>query len=138
MNSLYPLFFKLENKPVLVVGGGKVAEQKVIGLLDVKASVTVIAPHLTKRLEKLALERRLTSIDALSKRRMSKVSRSSSVRRTLPPYTQEIFHEATFRNIPVNIVDVPDLCNFYLASVFQNGDLKVAVSTTARVQPWGK
>ena len=138
MNSLYPLFFKLEGKPVLVVGGGKIAEQKVNGLLGAKASVTVVAPRLTGELERFALE----STIALHRRTFQKTdvdgfalvfgaTDNASV-------NQEIYDDANARGIPVNIVDVPHLCSFYLASVFQNGDLKIAVSTNGKSPTLGK
>jgi uroporphyrin-III C-methyltransferase / precorrin-2 dehydrogenase / sirohydrochlorin ferrochelatase len=138
MNSLYPMFFKIEGKPVLVIGGGKIAEQKVIGLLDVKASVTVVSPHCTEGLEKLALEGKI----AVRRRRFKKndVGGFTLVfgATNNPTVHQEIFDEAAAQNIPVNIVDVPHLCNFYLASVFQRGDLKVAVSTNGKSPTLGK
>jgi precorrin-2 dehydrogenase/sirohydrochlorin ferrochelatase len=46
----------LSGRPCLVVGGGPVAERKVRGLLDVRADVTVIAPHATEELARLAAE----------------------------------------------------------------------------------
>ncbi len=138
MNILYPLFFKLEGKPVLVLGGGKIAEQKVNGLLSAKACVTVIAPRLTEELERLALggtialrRRTFEKEDVVGFTLVFGATNDSAVH-------QEIYDEAAAREIPVNIVDVPHLCNFYLASVFQNGDLKVAVSTNGKSPTLGK
>ena len=120
MNILYPIFLKLERKPVLVVGGGKVAEQKVKGLLAVNAGITVIAPRSTEWISMLSSENKIT----LFKRRYS----DNDVKGFFlvfaatnnPDIHQKIFYDAAKWNIPVNVVDVPDLCNFYLASLFQN------------------
>ncbi len=138
MNTLYPIFLKIEDKPVLVAGGGKVAEQKVKGLLDVRAKVTVISPHITPWLEALASERK---IDVLRRayqpgdvRGFVLVFASTND----PAVHKNIFEDAAAHNIPVNVVDVPDLCNFYLASIFQNGDLKIAVSTNGKSPTLGK
>ena len=138
MNALYPIFLKLEHKPVLVVGGGKISEQKVRGLLDVNAHVTVISPSLTGYLHSLSVEgkiivhrREYQKGDAEGFVLVFAATNNSDVHK-------EIYHDAASRNIPVNVVDVPDLCNFYLASIFQNGDLKVAVSTNGKSPTLGK
>ncbi|MBI2428883.1 MAG: uroporphyrinogen-III C-methyltransferase [Ignavibacteriales bacterium] len=138
MNTLYPIFLKVEQKPVLVIGGGKIAEQKVSGLLEVNATVTVIAPKLTTRLETLSGAGNIF----VQKReyRRGDVEGFTLVFASTnnPAVHKEIFDEAISQNIPVNVVDVPDLCNFYLASVFRNGDLKVAVSTNGKSPTLGK
>lgn len=138
MNTLYPIFLKVEHTPVLVVGGGKISEQKVRGMLEVNAHVTVISPLLTEYLHSLSVDGRII----VHRREYQKgdvegfvlifaATNNSDVHR-------EIFHDAASRNIPVNVVDVPALCNFYLASTFQNGDLKVAVSTNGKSPTLGK
>ncbi|HXG14919.1 MAG TPA: NAD(P)-dependent oxidoreductase, partial [Calidithermus sp.] len=50
----YPVALDLTGRPCVVVGGGPVAERKVRGLLAAGATVTVVAPRLTRRLEALA------------------------------------------------------------------------------------
>ncbi|HTR82488.1 MAG TPA: siroheme synthase CysG [Bacteroidota bacterium] len=138
MNTLYPIFLKTDGAPVMVVGGGKVAEQKVNGLLEAGAAVTVFAPRVTERIEALAAERKIT----LHRRayRKGDVGRFALVFAATnnPSVHAEIFAEASAQNVPVNVVDVPDLCNFYLGSIFQNGDLKVAVSTNGKSPTLGK
>ena len=49
-HSYYPVFLNLQGKRVVVVGGGKVAERKVLALLRAGASITVISPEITKRI----------------------------------------------------------------------------------------
>ncbi len=46
MNNLLPVFMKLEEAPCLVVGGGKIALQKIHQLIDSKAMVTVVSPEM--------------------------------------------------------------------------------------------
>jgi len=53
MSKLYPILLKLEDKPVLVVGGGRVAERKVNSLLECGAKVFVISKDLTQGLKRL-------------------------------------------------------------------------------------
>ena len=56
MNNLLPIFIKLDDRPCLVVGGGKIALQKINQLLDCKASVTVIAPDIQESIISLPLK----------------------------------------------------------------------------------
>ena len=50
MSAYYPVFLDLTGRPVLVVGGGPVAEGKVEGVLAGGANVTVVSPTVTPRL----------------------------------------------------------------------------------------
>jgi uroporphyrin-III C-methyltransferase / precorrin-2 dehydrogenase / sirohydrochlorin ferrochelatase len=138
MNTLYPMFMNLESKPVLVVGGGVVAEQKIGDLLDAKASVTVIAPHVTPIISGYAERgnlglslRNYMSGDVKGFFVVIGATDSRDVQ-------QKIFEDAQDERIPVNIVDVPHLCTFYLSSVFQRNDLKIAVSTNGKSPTLGK
>jgi uroporphyrin-III C-methyltransferase/precorrin-2 dehydrogenase/sirohydrochlorin ferrochelatase len=138
MNTLYPIFMNVAEKPVLVVGGGKIAEQKVTGLVNANASVTVIAPEITENISTLAARQAIT----VHRRKFEKNDIAGctlvfGATNNLDVH-QEIFDESVSQNIPVNIVDVPALCTFYLASVFHEGDLKVAVSTNGKSPTLGK
>src|SRR5262245_20535507 len=138
MNTLLPIFLKLNNRAVLVVGGGTVAEQKISQLLEAHAAVTVIAPQVSTKIEQLERQARIR----LHKReyRAGEVEGFCLVFGATddPAAQRAIYEDAGHRNIPVNIVDVPDLCTFYLSSVFQNGDLKIAISTNGKSPTLGK
>jgi uroporphyrin-III C-methyltransferase / precorrin-2 dehydrogenase / sirohydrochlorin ferrochelatase len=138
MNTLYPIFLNIAGKPVLVVGGGAVAEQKTKGLLEVQADVTVIAPHVTEIISTLAGGKKITLHRREYRPDDSKgfvivigATNDRSVQ-------QAVFNDAQQEHIPVNIVDVPHLCTFFLSSLFQKGDLKIAVSTNGKSPTLGK
>lgn len=138
MNTLYPMFLKLAGSPVLVVGGGNVAEQKVKGLLASHASITVVAPEVTNLLSSFAeagtirlRHRRYQSEDVDGQFLVFGATDDSAVQ-------EEVFRDARRRNIPVNIADVPDRCTFFLSSIFHKGDLKIAVSTNGKSPALGK
>ncbi len=138
MNTLYPVFLNIEHRPVLVVGGGTVAEQKIKGLLEACSDVTVIAPHTSETIDKLAGENKISLLrrvyatgDVDGFVLVIAATNDAAVHRA-------IFDEAQAKNIPVNIVDVPGLCTFFLSSVFQEGDLKIAVSTNGKSPTLGK
>jgi uroporphyrin-III C-methyltransferase/precorrin-2 dehydrogenase/sirohydrochlorin ferrochelatase len=138
MNSLYPAFLKLEGKPVLVVGGGAVAEQKIAGLLDSRADVTVIAPETTANILQLAAQGRLR-LQSKAFQPGDTVGFHLVIGATDDRAVQHaVFEEAQRQGIPVNIVDVPDLCSFYTASIFRKGDLSIAVSTNGKSPTLGK
>jgi precorrin-2 dehydrogenase/sirohydrochlorin ferrochelatase len=128
----YPLLIDLGDRPVLVVGGGVVAERKVDSLVEAGANVTVVAPHLTERLQTLA--------DAKSihvHRRRFEVSDLEGMQfvitATDEKHTQEaVAAAARDRNVLVNTVDTPALCDFIVPAVIRRGDVVVAISTSGR------
>lgn len=138
MNRLYPVFLKVNGRRVLVVGGGDVAEQKIRSLLDCGADVTVISPSFTPWMEACSV-----SSGVFLKRR--KYSAGDVAGYTIviaatddPTVQRQVYSEASSLDIPVNVADEPELCTFYLGSVFTKGDLKVAVSTNGLSPTAGK
>ena len=132
MTSLFPMFVKLEGKQVLVVGAGNVGEPKIAGLLDTGAQVRVVALQASPSVREWAhngriqLELRPFHPDDLNGVFLAVVATSS---RSL---NERIYAEARERNILCNVVDVPDLCDFYYPSVVRRGDLQIAVSTAGK------
>lgn len=126
----YPVFLKLSGKQCIVVGAGKVAERKVNALLDADADILVIAPSATGHIEKMAESGRIV----WSKRAYVSgdldsaflVIAATNHRQT----NSRIWREATRREILVNVVDTPEMCNFFVPAVVDRGRLKVAVSTS--------
>ena len=62
MNTYYPVYIQLLAQPCVVIGGGRIAEGKVDGLLAAEANVTIIAPELTPHLEDLVRHNRIAYI----------------------------------------------------------------------------
>lgn len=128
----YPVMMNLEDKRVVVVGGGRVAARKVQGLLESGASVTVISPKLEPDLEDLANERRIEWIaeyfeeSILDRYPQTILVFGTTDRRDV---NLRIYQAAADRKIPCNIADVPDLCTFIVPAVITQGDLMIAVST---------
>ena len=125
----FPMFLKLEGRQVLVVGAGQVGEGKIGGLLDTGASIRVVAIHASARVQewasdgRISLELRAFSPNDLADAFLAVVATSS---RSL---NEQIYVEARRRNVLCNVVDVPDLCDFYYPAVVRRGDLQIAVST---------
>ena len=132
MTSLFPMFLKLQGKRCLVVGAGNVGEPKIEGLLETGAQVRVVAsqagPAVREwaRTGKIELELRNFTADDLRDVFLAVVATSS---RTL---NERIYHEAQIRGVLCNVVDVPDLCDFFYPAVVRRGDLQIAVSTAGQ------
>jgi siroheme synthase-like protein len=127
--NLLPIFLRLEERPVLVVGAGTVALAKIESLRAAGAAITVVAPKTIPRIRELAHQDALvwrqrvfepTDLDGAFL--VIAATNASEVNRT-------VFEEARLRNIPCNAVDDPPNCDFYFGSVVSRGDLQLAIST---------
>jgi precorrin-2 dehydrogenase/sirohydrochlorin ferrochelatase len=124
----YPLFLDLQGRNVLVVGGGAVAERKVEPLLAAGAVVTLVAPDVTPSLAGLTirLQRRKFVEEDLDG--MVLVISATDDRAA----QEQIAAAARARNIPINTVDQPDLCDFIVPAIVRKGDVVLAISTSGR------
>ncbi len=125
----YPLFMDLRGRRVVVVGGGKVAERKVRGLLRVQAAVHVVSPDLTPGLSMLAAKKKI----AVTPRayQAGDVDRAVLVfAATNDPATQQaIRRDAEAAGGLVNLADNRQDSSFLVPASFSRGDLMVALST---------
>jgi siroheme synthase-like protein len=125
----YPVFIDLQDRPVLVVGGGVIAERKVASLLEAGARVTVVSPEVTETLQGQAGSSRIT----LHRRTFISSDVDGAclvVSATDDTAVQvEVASIARAKNIPVNTVDKPELCTFIVPSVLRRGDITIGIST---------
>ncbi len=130
--SLFPMFMKLEGRRCLVVGAGKVAVGKIAGLLATGARVSVVAIQAEPAVREWAasgeieLELRPFQADDLDRTLVAVVATPS------PDLNETVFREAKRRGVLCNVVDVPELCDFYYPAVVHRGDLQIAVSTNGK------
>ena len=119
----------LDQRRAVVVGGGRIATQKVAGLLEAKAQVTVISPILTSKLKTLAGAGRVTVIDR-PYRQGDLAGAFVVIAATNDPATNEaVWREAKQRGCLVNVVDDPPHCNFIVPAVVRRGEVTIAIST---------
>lgn len=132
MTSLFPMFLKLEGRQCLVVGAGKIGEPKIGGLLDTGARIRVVSRDASPtvrewaRAGKIELELRAFSAEDLDGAFLAVVATNS---RSL---NERVYHEAQRRGVLCNVVDVPDLCDFFYPAVVRRGDLQIAISTAGQ------
>ena len=128
----YPAFIDIRGRRCVVVGGGRVAERKVLALLEYGADVVVISPTLTGGLKEL---KKKGLIEHTNRRYRDGDLRDAFmvISATNSPETnQRISHEAEREGLLVNVVDRPGLCNFIVPSVIRRGDVTIAISTSGR------
>ena len=132
MTSLFPIFVKLDGRPVLVVGAGAVGEQKIRGLLTTGARIRVVSLAVNPAVREWVGEQKITIAErAFSKSDLDGVF-LAVVATSSPKLNRRIFREAQRRGILCNVVDVPEQCDFYYPAVVQRGDLQIAISTSGQ------
>lgn len=127
-----PVAYVLKDKHVLVVGGGAVAETRVRKLVPTGARLTLVATQLTEYLATCVREKQITAYVA-REFRMSDLHTQhwSWVLTAIDDHnlSQRIGHKCRELRIPVNVADVPPLCDFYFGSNYNAGALSILVST---------
>jgi siroheme synthase-like protein len=116
----------------VVIGGGKIAEGKVEGLLAAHAQVTVISQDLTPRLQELVEEMQLTYLartyhpgDLSGAFLVISATDQTAI-------NHQVWQEATANRQLVNVVDDIPRCNFIAPSILRKGDLTIAISTSGK------
>lgn len=121
----YMTCLDLEGRSCLVVGGGTVALEKVRGLLECGARVTVVAPQIVDALLALDVEHVRRGYHASDLEGRFLVVAATST----PSLNRRVYKEAEGRSLLCNVVDVPELCSFILPAVVRRDPIAVAVST---------
>ena len=134
-NNLFPIFLKLEQMEVLIVGGGNVGLEKITAVLrnSPRTRVTLVGREIREDLrayvadfpQVVLVEAAYNDVFLDGKQLVI----GATDDKPLHVYLREECHK---RGILVNIADTPDLCDFYLSSVVQKGDLKIAISTNGK------
>jgi len=127
--AYYPLFADLAGRRCLVVGGGAIAQRKVLQLLRCGATVTVISPAVTRHLAGLAQARRIRLIgrgfSPTDLRGVWLAIAATNDQRV----NEAVARAASSKRIFANIVDEPALCSFIAPAIVRRGGITVAVST---------
>lgn len=128
----YPICLDLQQRPVLVVGGGIIAEGKTLQILEANASVHLVSPTLTEALRQRA-EQGIISY------RQGEFADSDLVGKVLvisatniQAVNESVAQAAQARGMLCNVVDQPALCNFITPTIVTRGDLQIAISSSGK------
>ncbi|MDP9284560.1 MAG: bifunctional precorrin-2 dehydrogenase/sirohydrochlorin ferrochelatase [Actinomycetota bacterium] len=121
----YMACLDLRGRDCLVVGGGRVALEKVHGLLDCDARVTVVAPKIEEELRRLpvrALRRPFEPLDVAGRFLVIAATNDRAV-------NAAVSSAAGAHATPCNVADDPELCSFILPAIVRRDPIVVGVST---------
>ncbi|WOX52745.1 siroheme synthase CysG [Aeromonas sp. CD] len=124
-----PIFCRLDNKPVLLVGGGEVAERKARLLLDAGAQITVVAPELDPELAELAANGSIEWLAgefAPAQLTGKWLVVAATDRREVNAL---VYQSANQARIFANVVDDPKRSSFIMPSIIDRSPLMVAISS---------
>jgi siroheme synthase-like protein len=134
-NPLFPVFLKLNDLHTVVIGAGNVGLEKLTAILKNSplAKVTVIALEILPEVHLLASEykdlkivQKSFSDNDLNNADLVIAATNDS---ELNNFIRQSAHD---RKLLINVADKPELCDFYLGSIVQKGDLKIAISTNGK------
>jgi siroheme synthase-like protein len=125
----------MEQFRVLIVGGGAVGLEKMTALLrnSPATPITLVAPSILEEIQnyalsfpKVILKEKNFELSDLNEQNFVIAATDDKILNT------EIKKAATQKGILTNVADTPEECDFYLASIVQKGDLKIAISTNGK------
>ena len=133
-NELYPVFLKVSNLHILIVGGGNVALEKLSFLLksSPNAQVEMVAPMFREETVELAnkfnIKMNVADYDvSYLKGKHIAIATTDNV-----PVNEQVYHDCRERQILVNVADNPPYCDFYMGGIVTKGNVKVAISTNGK------
>lgn len=127
--NYYPLFLNLKGRPVVVIGGGAVAERKTSSLLRTGAAITVISPSLTPRLARWEAEKRIIVHHRPYRRGDLGGAALAFAATDQPSVNEAVAREGRRKRIPFNLADRSDSDGFIVPAVFSKGGMTIAVSS---------
>jgi precorrin-2 dehydrogenase/sirohydrochlorin ferrochelatase len=128
----YPIYLDIENRPLLIVGGGNVCARKAETMMKYGARVTVVAPRVNAEIAQwenqglLSVRRKRYEPSDLEDAVIVIASTDDQ------SVNEQIAADCRARHIPVNVVDVTPLCEFIVPAIIESGSIQIAISTGGR------
>jgi len=125
----YPIYIDIEDRAVLIVGGGTVCARKAETMMRYGARVTIVSPEITDEIAAweqagvLAVQRKMYAESDLEGASMVIASTDDQC------VNARVARDCRRRRIPVNVVDVTHLCEFIVPAIIEKGSIQIAVST---------
>lgn len=126
--TMYPISLKIEGKPCVVAGGGKIAYFKLVSLIQAKAKVTVVSPIIIPEIEKLyedgkidVLRKEIEDVDYKDAYLIIAATNDQAINR-------EIYENIKDTKL-VNVVSDSEIGNFHIPATLTRGKLQISVAT---------
>lgn len=133
-NELYPIFLKVHQLQVLIVGGGNVALEKLTFLLksSPNAKVQLVAPEIREEVRELAIKH---SVELIEESYAIEHLQGKDLVIATTDKTEvniQVYQDCKAQNTLVNVADTPQYCDFYLGGIVTKGNVKIAISTNGK------
>lgn len=135
VNNLFPIFLKLEEQEVLLVGAGNVGLEKLTAILknSPATKVTVVATNVSLGVQAFATAYSNVTVEEKAFDEADLDGKDIVVAAVNNKETSKVIRNlAKERKLLVNVADTPELCDFYLGSIVQKGAVKIAISTNGK------
>ncbi len=133
-NELYPIFLKVSELEVLIVGGGNVGLEKLVFLLksSPNAKVTIVSINFLPELITLAKKHKVEIIEAAYAFSFLKGKHIVIAATDHIEVNIQVYKDCKQQNILVNVADNPPYCDFYMGGIVTKGNIKIAISTNGK------
>ena len=134
-NDLFPVFLKLEQLRLLIIGGGNVGLEKLQAVVHNSPAtrVLLVATEINDAIKKIAQHHSTITLEERPYDRTDLDECDLAIVAVNDRVLSEIIQtDAKQKNKLVNVADTPELCDFYLGSVVKKGNLKIAISTNGK------
>jgi siroheme synthase-like protein len=134
-NNLFPVFLKLEDMRLLIIGGGKIGLEKLNAVLNnsPQTKIQLVGISISDRIKEIAEEKnnlqlfeRPYIIDDIGEADLV-IAAVNDLN-----VAKQIKWDAEQKGKLINVADKPGLCDFYLGSIVQKGNIKIAISTNGK------
>ncbi len=133
-NELYPIFLKVNQLNIIIVGGGKVALEKLSFLLksSPNAKVALISLDFSTEILALAKKHRVLTMQRPYSNNILHKQHIVIAATNDKEVNAQIYKDAKKKQLLVNVADTPHLCDFYLGGIVTKGNVKIAISTNGK------
>lgn len=136
--SYLPILLNLNNKKVLVIGGGEIALRKIKFFLDFTKNITIIAKEKTKKLDMLILHNKLEFFqEEFDFKNFEKFDIVVAAVNDID-LQEEIYEKTRGKNVLYSCVDIKEYCDFLFPSYIKEEDLLITVSTNGKAPAFAK
>lgn len=125
----YSIFLEMEGRKAVVIGGGGVAVRKIESLYAVGAKILVVAKRVSDATAEFCRDNGIELVEGLYSRGCLDGAVLAVAATDDHELNTQIYQDCRELKVLCNIVDVPELCDFYVPSLIERGDLKIAIST---------